>query len=99
MNRINEEAAYEIARQIRLRNLAGKIVIDFAGHSEYKYIKPLLEILERELAKDSIKSRVAGLSRAGLVEIIRVRRRPSLSELITEECPTCNGTGRVEKGA
>ena len=55
MNRINEEAAYEIARQIRLRNLAGKIVIDFAGHSEYKYIKPLLEILERELAKDSIK--------------------------------------------
>jgi len=99
LNRINEEAAYEIARQIRLRNLAGKIVIDFAGHSEYKYIKPLLEILERELAKDSIKSHVAGLSRAGLVEIIRVRRRPSLSELMTEECPTCNGTGRVEKGA
>ncbi len=99
LNRINEEAAYEIVHQIRLRNLAGKIVIDFAGHSEYKYIKPLLEILQQELAKDSMKSHVAGLSRAGLVEIIRVRRRPSLSELMTEECRSCNGTGRVEKGA
>lgn len=99
LNRINEEAAYEIARQIRLRNLSGKIVIDFAGHSEYKYIKPLLEILEQELAKDSIKSHVAGLSRAGLVEIIRVRRRPTLQDLMSDPCHTCNGTGRVEKGA
>lgn len=98
-NRINEEAAYEIAHQIRLRNLSGKIVIDFAGHSEYKYIKPLLEILEKELAKDSMKSHVAGLSRAGLVEIIRVRRRPSLQDLMTEQCHTCSGTGRVEKDA
>lgn len=98
LNRINEEAAYEIARQIRLRNLAGKIVIDFAGHSEYRYIKPLLDILEQELAKDSTKGHVAGLSRAGLVEIIRVRRHPSLQELMTEECPTCHGTGRAEKG-
>lgn len=99
INRINEEAAYEIVRQIRLRNLSGKIVIDFAGYSEYKYIKPILEILELELAKDSIKSHVAGLSRGGLVEIIRVRRRPSLQDLMTDECRTCNGCGRVEKGA
>jgi len=98
LNRLNEEAAYEIARQIRLRNLSGKIVIDFAGHSEYKYIKPLLEILEAELAEDSIKSHIAGLSRGGLVEIIRVRRRPSLQDLMSEECPTCRGSGRVEKG-
>ena len=98
-NRINEEAAYEIARQIRLRNLSGKIVVDFAGHSEYRFIKPLLEILEQELAKDSMKSHVAGLSRGGLVEIIRVRRRPSLQDLMTEECRSCGGTGRVEKGA
>ena len=99
LNRINEEAAYEIAHQIRLRNLSGKIVIDFAGHSEYKFIKPLIDVLESELAKDTIKSHIAGLSRGGLVEIIRVRRRPSLSDLMTEECSTCNGTGRVEKGA
>ena len=98
LNRLNEEAAYEIAKQIRLRNLAGKIVVDFAGHSEYRYIKPLLEILEKELNKDITKSRVIGLSHGGLVEIIRVRKRPTLQELMSEECPTCQGTGRVEKG-
>ncbi|MBP3546879.1 MAG: ribonuclease E/G [Alphaproteobacteria bacterium] len=98
LNRLNEEAAYEIAKQIRLRNLSGKIVVDFAGHSEYRYIKPLLEILEKELNKDMTKSRVVGLSHGGLVEIIRVRKRPTLQELMSEECPTCQGTGRVEKG-
>lgn len=97
ISRVNEEAAKEIARQIRLRNLSGKIIIDFAGHSEYKFIKPVIQILEEELAEDSVKSHVAGLSRAGLVEIIRVRRRPSLQDLLTEECKTCAGTGRVEK--
>ena len=97
LNRLNEEAAYEIAHQIRLRNLAGKIVIDFAGHSEFRYIKPLLEILEQELSSDMTKSRVIGLSHGGLVEIVRVRKRPSLQELLTGECPTCHSTGRVEK--
>ncbi len=99
LNRLNEEAALEIVRQIRLRNLAGKIVIDFAGHSEFRFIKPLLDILEQGLRADPIKSKVIGLSRAGLVEIVRVRKRPSLMELMTDECPTCQGCGRVEKGA
>lgn len=98
LNRINEEAAKEIAKQIRLRNLSGKIVIDFAGHSDYRFVKPLLEILYEELRDDSAKSHIAGLTRGGLVEILRVRRRPSLQELMSEECPTCRGTGRVEKG-
>lgn len=97
ISHLNEEAAYEIARQIRLRNLAGKIVIDFAGSSEYKFIKPVLEILEKELAKDKNKARLFGLSRAGNVEIIRVRRRPSLSSLLTKPCEYCQGTGRVQK--
>lgn len=97
LNRLNEEAAAEIAKQIRLRNLSGKIVVDFAGHSEFKFIKPLLEILECGLRDDMSKSRVIGLSHGGLVEIVRVRKRPSLSELMTEECASCRGTGRVEK--
>lgn len=82
ISHLNEEAAVEIARQIKLRNLAGKIVIDFAGSSEYKFIKPVLDILEKELAKDKNKSRLYGLSRAGNVEIIRVRRHPSLSQML-----------------
>ena len=93
---LNAEAAREIARQIRLRNLAGKIMIDFAGSSEYRFMRAVLDILEEELADDSAHSRVLGLSRAGNVEILRQRRRPSLRDLYTVECPSCRGTGRVE---
>lgn len=93
---LNIEAAMEIARQIRLRNLSGKIIIDFAGSSEYRFMKKVIETLEEELADDICRSRVLGLSRAGNVEILRQRRRPSLRDLYTTECPTCNGTGRVE---
>lgn len=95
--RLNQEAAQEIAKQIVLRNLSGKIIIDFAGFSEFKFLKPCLQILEDELKDDFARARVLGLSRAGNVEIIRPRRRPTLSDLMTEECPTCRGTGRVEK--
>ena len=93
---LNIEAAKEIARQIRLRNLAGKIIIDFAGSSEYRFMKSIIDCLEEELADDSCHSRVLGLSRAGNIEILRQRRRPTLRDLYTVECPTCQGTGRVE---
>lgn len=93
---LNIEAAKEIARQIRLRNLAGKIVIDFAGSSEYRFMKNVIDVLHEELADDAAHSRVLGLSRGGNVEILRQRRRPSLRDLYTVECPTCSGTGRVE---
>ena len=95
--RLNIEAAFEIAKQIKLRNLSGKIVIDFAGSSDYKYLKNAIDILEQELRKDYIKSTVFGLSRGGNVEIVRVRRRPTLLNVMTEECPTCRGIGSVEK--
>lgn len=97
LNRVNQEAAAEIARQIVLRNLSGKIIIDFAGVSEFKFLKSSMDILQENLADDFAKAKVLGLSRAGNVEILRMRRKPSLSDLLTEECPTCRGTGRVEK--
>lgn len=97
IGRLNIEAAFEIARQIRLRNLSGKIVIDFAGTSDYKYLKNAIDVLEQEMRKDYIKSTVFGLSRGGNVEVVRVRRRPTLRDVMTEECPTCRGTGSVEK--
>ena len=95
--KLNIEAAKEIAKQIVLRNLAGKIIIDFAGVSDYKFLKNSIEILKKELDNDVCKARVLGLSRAGNVEILRNRRRPSLQDLFSEECPTCKGTGRVER--
>lgn len=96
IDNLNIEAAKEIARQIRLRNLAGKIVIDFAGSSEYRFMKHVIDVLHEELADDACHSRILGLTRAGNVEIMRQRRRPTLRDLYTVECPTCNGTGRVE---
>ena len=95
-NRLNNEAAVEIAKQIILRNLSGKIIIDFAGISDYKFLKNSIDILEKELSDDVCKARVLGLSRAGNVEVVRNRRRPTLQDLFSEECPTCKGTGRVE---
>lgn len=97
VNRLNNEAAVEIAKQIRLRNLSGKIIIDFAGSSEYRYLKPVLEILEAEIAEDANPGRVLGVSKAGNVEILRARRRPTLQDILTEECECCEGTGRVMK--
>ena len=94
---LNQEAAIEIARQIILRNLSGKIIVDFAGIPEYKFLKKSIDALIKELSFDNIKSSVLGLTKAGNVEIIRSRRRPSLNDLLTEECSVCKGTGRVEK--
>ncbi|MBR6409467.1 MAG: ribonuclease E/G [Alphaproteobacteria bacterium] len=94
---LNNEAAEEIVRQIRLKNLSGKIIIDFAGSKEYHFMKPVIEILESGLADDPSKAHVLGLSKAGNIEILRQRRRPSLIDMYTEDCPTCQGTGRVEK--
>ena len=93
---LNMEAAKEIARQVRLRNLSGKIIVDFAGSSEYRFMKNIIDCLEEEFVDDACHSRVLGLSRAGNIEILRQRRRPSLRDLYTVECPTCSGTGRVE---
>ena len=80
-----------------MRNLSGKIIIDFAGISDYKFLKNSIDILEQGLSDDVCKAKVLGLSRAGNVEIVRNRRRPTLQDLFSEECPTCRGIGRVEK--
>lgn len=97
LGRLNMEAAAEIAKQIILRNLSGKIIIDFAGVSDYRYLKNAVELLEEEMRHDYVKNTVYGLSRGGNVEIVRMRRRPSLRDLLTEECQSCQGTGRCEK--
>lgn len=97
ISRLNSDAAKEIAKQIRLRNLSGKIIIDFAGSNDYKYMKPVLDVLAEELEKDINRAYLAGLSKGGNVELIRARHRPSLQELLTVECETCQGTGRVSR--
>ena len=97
IGRLNSEAAYEIAKQIILRNLSGKIIIDFAGMDDFKFLKNCIDILDNSLQHDNAHAKVLGISRAGNVEIVRMRRKPSLADILTEECSTCWGTGRVEK--
>ena len=77
--------------------MSGKIIIDFAGSSEYRFMKSVIEILENDLQYDENQARVYGLSKAGNVEIVRRRKQKSLLDLLTEECQTCHGTGRVER--
>jgi Rne/Rng family ribonuclease len=96
IDNLNKEAAIEIARQIILRNLSGKIIIDFAGSSEYRFMRDIMDLLSEELAVDAQRARVLGLTKAGNVEILRRRKRPTLLEQFSDECPTCSGTGRVE---
>lgn len=93
--RTNCEAAEEGARQIRLRNIAGLIVVDFIHMEEDAHWDEVLDILEDVVSDDRNPTRVLGSTEAGLVEITRRRRREPLLHLMTDSCPTCGGLGRV----
>ncbi len=92
----NLEAAHEVAKQLRLRNLGGLIVVDFIDMEEPKN----RHILEKELQKafmfDKAKVQFAKVSQFGLVEISRQRIRSSVAEMLTIKCPCCDGTGLVK---
>lgn len=92
----NLEAAKEIAYQIRLRNFGGIIIIDFIDMRDKEHQQKVLQILENELKKDRIRSIVINITPLGLVEITRKRVQNSVSKFLTEQCPTCDGTGRVK---
>ena len=91
----NLEAAAEIARQVRLRNIGGLIVIDFIHMEDDDGWDRVLALLETDLARDRTPSRLIGLTGAGLVEVTRRRRRESLAQTLSETCVACAGTGRV----
>ncbi|MFQ5584188.1 MAG: ribonuclease E/G, partial [Calditrichia bacterium] len=93
--KINLEAAREIARQMRLRDVGGLIVIDFIDMVETANKKKVLSELQKEFSRDRAISKIEGMSRFGLVEMTRQRTRPSLIYNITEPCPMCEGSGLV----
>ena len=92
----NLEAAVAIARQLRLRNLGGIIIIDFIDMSEEEHKRQVLQALEKAVARDHAKTHVSALSALGLVEMTRQRTRESLSHVLCESCPTCHGRGFVK---
>lgn len=93
--KINIEAAKEIARQLRLRDMGGIIVIDFIDMREDRSKKALYDAFKRELNKDRAQANITQISEFGLIEMTRERVRPSLLFTFSETCPTCKGLGRV----
>jgi len=89
------EAAREIARQIRLRNLGGIIVIDFIDLQEEESRRSVMAALTSELGRDRSRSRILDMSSFGLVQITRRRGSLSLDRVLMEDCPCCRGRGRV----
>ena len=94
--RTNLEAAVTIARQLRLRNLGGIIIIDFIDMHDEAHRKQVLAALERALNGDRAQTHIVSLSPLGLVEMTRKRTRESLEHLLCEPCPTCEGRGFIK---
>ncbi|MEE4310478.1 MAG: Rne/Rng family ribonuclease [candidate division KSB1 bacterium] len=93
--KINLEAAIEIARQLRLRDIGGIIVIDFIDMLDEANKRKLYNSFKRELKNDRAQANITPLSEFGLIEMTRERIRPSLLFRFSEICPTCHGIGRV----
>jgi ribonuclease G len=89
----NLEAAQTIARQLRLRNLGGIIIIDFIDMKSDDHKKQVLQALERNLEKDRAKTKITEVSILGLVEMTRKRTRESLEHILCEPCSACGGRG------
>jgi ribonuclease G len=94
--RTNLEAAQAVARQLRLRNLGGIIIIDFIDMSDEEHRRQVLRTLEKALARDHAKTHFFELSPLGLVEMTRKRTTESLERQLCEPCPACGGRGQVK---
>ncbi|MDE9516686.1 ribonuclease G [Xenorhabdus bovienii] len=92
----NIEATQSIARQLRLRNLGGIIIIDFIDMGNEEHRRRVLASLEQALSKDRVKTTINGFSQLGLVEMTRKRTRESIEHILCDNCPTCQGRGTVK---
>jgi ribonuclease G len=92
----NLEAIPEVARQIRLRDLGGLLVVDFIDMQDPEHRREVFERFQRELGRDRARTRVLQISDFGLIEITRQRSRNNLERVLTRACPDCSGTGRVK---
>ena len=93
--RTNLDAAAEICRQLRLRDIGGIIVVDFIDMDEPEYRDRVYQAMKSHLGRDRARTKVFGISDLGLLEMSRQRVRPSLFHFMTQPCSYCDGTGRV----
>jgi ribonuclease G len=94
----NLEAAQAIARQLRLRNIGGIIIIDFIDMLDAEHRRQVLRALEKSLSRDRTKVYMTEMSPLGLVELTRKRTRESLEHLLCQPCPVCSGRGMLQTG-
>jgi ribonuclease G len=92
----NLEAAHAIARQLRLRNLGGIIIVDFIDMQREDHRDAVLAEFRKQLARDRVKTMAGGFSQLGLVEMTRKRTRESLAHMLCEPCAACQGKGTVK---
>lgn len=92
----NLEATTAIARQLRLRNLGGIIIIDFIDMQDREHQRQVLRLLERQLERDHAKTKIIGITELGLVQMTRKRTRESLQQILCEPCPQCQGRGSLK---
>ncbi len=92
----NLEAAAAIARQLRLRNIGGIIILDFIDMVDPEHQRQVLRALEKNLERDRVKTSITGVSELGLVEMTRKRTRESLTQMLCEPCPVCKGRGKLK---
>jgi len=83
--KINCEAAIEAARQIRMRNLSGIILIDFIDMKEQEHVEELMQLLRMKLSEDKVKTVLVDITKLGLVEITRMKKNPPLREALSWE--------------
>ena len=95
---VNKEAAKEICRQLRLRDIGGIIVVDFIDMKDKEHQQELLKLLSAQAKLDKMKTVVCGISSLGLVEMTRKRARQGLQTLMFDTCPQCGGTGYMLSG-
>ena len=91
----NLEAAQAIARQIRLRNIGGIIIVDFIDMEDDEHQRQVMRLFQKHLENDYAKTNITAVSELGLVEMTRKRTRQSLAQILCETCPTCDGRGVV----
>ncbi len=91
----NLDAAKEIARQLRLRNIGGIIIIDFIDMASQKDEHKVLEVFEREIKKDKTKTHILGFTRLGLLEVTRKKTKEGLDDILQRPCSHCDGKGKV----
>ncbi len=93
--KVNMEAAEEIARQLRLRDIGGIIIVDFIDMKKAEHRRMLHKAIRDAMKKDRAQHTILPLSKFGLMQITRQRVRPEVNIDTTEVCPTCGGTGKI----